>query len=254
MKSAISGLLIASVLSTDALAQNSPIVPTTETATMQIPAASAGPARGAGPADPTASAVTSPSAATTTPPPATTGTLPSGQALVLSGGVLNAAAGWSGDFNYGGAVASYRFTNPIDGKRCLKMKATAGGTGGGGWQPYFIRGAGANAGGFPASSYKYLNFSLMPTRAGQIWSSVFAGTGDAVIPGQTVVNIESYGPAPQPNVWATYKVPLGDGGYTLPADTTIAKFNLQDQMPYGAEKGNAVGNVYYVNNVYFSTD
>jgi hypothetical protein len=171
--------------------------------------------------------------------------------------VLSGKSTWTGNFNYGGSQEIDSATAP-DGTLAMKILATTpmgtdGHAGGGGFQP-FCQNPPNSLLVFNTTPFKYLVFVLMPTRAGQTWVSGFEGSGDVTIAGGGLTkSVESFGPAPQPNVWATYKVPLGVGGYNLPVGTQALKFNLQDNMTWGSMPQNALGNSYYIKDIHFST-
>jgi hypothetical protein len=195
-----------------------------------------------------------------TPPPAVTPPPvpppPAARSFVV---YANGVFHWGGDFNYGGAVANYRATDPQGGGLCLSMTAVPSqpvtssnptGGAGGGWLPWYKPGVA-----FDTTPYKYIFLSLKPTRAGQSWiMPTPEGLGDTNFPGHTVVTVEKFGPAPVIGQWGTYKIPLGEAGLNLPAGAKIAKFGVQDQMAWGAIPANAPNNVYYINNVSFSAN
>jgi len=171
---------------------------------------------------------------------------PSGvpDAVVLSAGKFY----WSGNFNYGGCVEKDRVT--FAGKVASQFTATALPSGGGGWLPY--KSAPSH---FDTKGYNYYVVTLAPTRAGQTWQLVTPeNAGDQPVPGATSVTIEKYGPAPVPGVWATYKVPLHEGGLNLPVGVVFWKVGIQDQMPYGSQPANAKDNVWYIADARFTAN
>jgi hypothetical protein len=175
-----------------------------------------------------------PAASVTPPPPP-----PPGQPLVV---VSNGVNHWSG--NYDWQETEVDSSIGPDGQPAIKM-TSQGGTGG--FQPWYAQG-GVNQPGatnFDTTGLTSLTLVLAPTRAGQVWASGFEGQGDVTIPGAKVVNVTDFGPAPQPNVYGTYVIPLGASGYNLPAGQKILKFMIQDQT-------NSAGNVFYIKSITFS--
>jgi hypothetical protein len=263
--------LIALLASAAALAQTT-TAPITGIVTLTIPAPIAGPAGPQGPAgvSPTPAAVAAACTASPpcvaaiaaavsspVPPPPVVPPPPTLGASCNSTVVTAGKSTWTGNFNYGGAQEIDSATAP-DGSVAMKILATTpmgsdGHAGGGGFQP-FCQNPPNSLLVFDTTPFKFLVFTLMPTRAGQTWVSGFEGSGDVTIAGGGLTKpVESFGPAPLPNVWAIYKVPLGVGGYNLPAGTQALKFNLQDNMTWGSMPQNALGNFYYIKDIHFST-
>ena len=151
---------------------------------------------------------------------------------------------WPGDYSYS-ATLNYRDTTgkPAQGKYDLSVSLSAPW---GAWQPY-----GPNWN-FDLRPYRFLQFDLKPTIAHQQWNCFALMVGDKNIVDlsgkQVAVDINKYGPSPEPGTWATYKVPLADfmtnQGIELDA---MYKFDIHDES--GLPK-----NVFYVNNVKFTAN
>ena len=154
--------------------------------------------------------------------------------LVYGNGVFH----WQGDWSWGVSI-NYKDTNgaPLSGPYDIGV------TGIGGFQPY------ATNYNFNPSPYKYLVVSLKPTIPNQKWDSAFYAVGD-VLTGHGV-NVLNYGPAPVVGQWTTYKIPLGSGGYNIPAGTDIYKFMFIDQTADQTNSGYST-NRWYVDNLYFA--
>src|SRR5262249_24408806 len=113
----------------------------------------------------------------------------------------------------------------------------------GGFQPHAVNDE------FDTTNYKYLVISLKPTIGNKKWISGFYASGD--VPKGVLVNITDYGPAPVVGQWNTYKIPLGAGGYQLPAGLHVYKFMTQDQT---ANQSGYSGptNVWYADDIAFT--
>ncbi len=149
---------------------------------------------------------------------------------------------WGGDLSYGGLQVNYSSTagTPIDGSYDISCKGNNGG-----FQPY------APNDDFDTTPYKFLVISLKPTIANQTWISGFEAAGD--VPKGVTLNITDFGPAPVPGQWNTYKIPLGAGGYQLPAGVHIYKFMIQDQTAnQSGYKGPT--NVWYADDIAFTSN
>ena len=145
---------------------------------------------------------------------------------------------WQGDYSWGVRIDYADKTGaPADGSYDIAV------TGIGGFQPF------ASHYDFDPGPYKYLVFSLQPTIADQQWDSAFYAVGD-ILTGN-LVNVLKYGPPPAVGQWTTYKIPLGAGGYGIPAKTRIYKFMIQDQT--ADQTGSQYKtNRWYVNDIYFT--
>ncbi len=165
-----------------------------------------------------------------------TGSSVGGTFQVYTNGVFD----WQGDYSWGVTI-NYKDTSgsPLSGPYDISV------TGIGGFQPY------ATNYDFDPSPYKYLVVSLKPTIPNQKWDSAFYAVGD-VLTGHGV-NVLNYGPAPVVGQWTTYKIPLGAGGYEIPAGTHIYKFMFIDQTADVQGSGYTT-NRWYVDNLYFTSD
>ncbi len=68
------------------------------------------------------------------------------------------------------------------------------------------------------------------------------------------INVTDYGASPPViGQWNQYKIPLGAGGYQIPAGTHIYKFMLQDQTA-NMSGYNGPTNVWYVDNIEFTAN
>ena len=160
--------------------------------------------------------------------------------VVYADGAFN----WPGDYSYSAKI-NYRDAagKPPTGTYDLSVSLTGSW---GAWQPY---GPSWN---FDLKPFNYLQFDLKPTIAKQQWNCFALMVGDKNIVdtsgNQIAVDINKYGPAPQPGVWATYKIPLAaimtHQGVQLKA---MYKFDIHD------ETGLAT-NVFYVDNVKFTAN
>ncbi len=147
---------------------------------------------------------------------------------------------WQGDYSWGVKV-DYRDASagPAEGKYAISVSGV------GGFQPF------AQNNDFDPSRFKYLTFSLKPTLPGQIWDSGFEAVGD--VPVGKLISLASYGPKPVPGQWATYKIPLGEGGYQIPHGTHIYKFMIQDQTADQAGTKYKT-NLWYVDDIAFTAE
>ena len=159
---------------------------------------------------------------------------PTGTFQVYSNGEFN----WQGDYSWGVTI-NYKDTrgSPLSGKYDICV------TGIGGFQPYAL---GFD---FDPSPYRYLVVSLKPTIANQKWDSAFYAVGDKLT--GHGVNVLNYGPEPVVGQWTTYRIPLGAGGYDIPAGTHIYKFMFIDQTADQTNSGYST-NRWYVDNLYFA--
>jgi hypothetical protein len=182
-----------------------------------------------------ATIVGSAGAVSSTPPPTGTGT--SGTQLWV---YQNGTFYWPGDYSWNVKV-NYKDTSggPLDGPYDIAV------TGIGGFQPF------ATNYDLDISPYKYLVFSLKPTIANQQWASAFYQIGD--IATGVKLNVLNYGPAPAVGQWTTYKIPLGAGGYQIPAGLHIYKFMIQDQTADQSGSGYAT-NKWFVDDIHFSAN
>ncbi len=162
------------------------------------------------------------------PPPVTTGAT----FVVYAKGVFH----WQGDYSWGNPIViTYNDTSgsPVPGPYDIKV------AGYGGFQPY------AQNNDFDTTPYKFLSFDLKPAANGQLWDSGFEAVGD--VPTGVLIDVLKFGPAPIAGKWATYKIPLGVGGYAIPVGSHIYKFMIQDQ-------GSVNPNTWYVDNIIFSAN
>ena len=182
--------------------------------------------------DGTSSEASSPSNAVIT----SAGSGPTTSQNVYVGGVFN----WQGDFDFGGAMDYADATGSPSAKYDLKWCTPAGDQGG--WLPYAPQNT------YDLMPYKYMNLDLKPTTAGKTWDISFVQIGDVIVKPSAVIDARAaYGPAPQPGVWASYKIPLAAMGVGPGAITTVYKFLLHDHAPIGA-------NCWYAQNIYFSAN
>lgn len=180
-----------------------------------------------GQTNPVAGPVITPPPPPPPPPPPVTGTT----FTVYANGVFH----WQGDYSWGNPISiTYNDTSgaPVVGPFDIKV------AGYGGFQPY------AQGNNFDTTPYKYLMFDLKPTVNGQLWDTGFEAVGD--VPVGVLIDVLKYGPAPVAGKWATYKIPLGVGGYLIPVGSHIYKFMVQDQNTGGT------ANVWYVDNISFT--
>ena len=149
----------------------------------------------------------------------------------------NGTFNWGGDYSFA-ASANYKDTSgkPLSGAYDIAVTVNSAY---GGFLPY--AGGTVPLWNFNAAPYTYLTFALKPTVANQTAQVYFVKVGD--IPVGVVVNPFSgkYGPAPQPGVWTTYKIPLADLGVK---GMSVYKFAIQDQTGLGH-------NTFYLDNVGF---
>ncbi|MFL6604085.1 MAG: hypothetical protein ACJ8R9_22535 [Steroidobacteraceae bacterium] len=172
------------------------------------------------------------SSGASTPPPTST----TGQLWVYQNGNFY----WPGDYSWSVKV-NYKDTAgvPMSGPYDISV------TGIGGFQPF------ATNFDLNIAPYKYLIFSLKPTIANQTWASAFYQIGDQAI--GIKLNVLNYGPQPAVGKWTTYKIPLGAGGYQIPAGTHIYKFMIQDQTADQPNTGYTT-NKWYVDDIHFSAN
>jgi hypothetical protein len=161
---------------------------------------------------------------------------------------VNGVFYWMGDYNYSGTSAYCDKTGDPQGDSagpgpCDVMFVNGNGQHGG-WQPYVPNGK------FDLSAYNYMYVDLKPTQAGASWNMYYEKVGDVGVGVQITLPADAngtYGPAPQPGVWATYKIPLKNlnvGPQT--ANPIVFKFCIQDYLPGP--------NTTYINNVHFSAN
>ena len=166
----------------------------------------------------------------------TAGSRPTASPNVYLNGVFN----WEGDYDFGGTMNYADATGNPSGKYDLKWCTPAGSQGG--WLPFAPQNT------YDLTPYKYMNLDLKPTAAGKTWDISFFQIGDVLVDSPAMIDASgTYGPAPQPGVWATYKIPLSAMGVGPGAVTTVYKFLLHDHRAIGA-------NCWYVQNVYFSAN
>jgi hypothetical protein len=171
----------------------------------------------------------------TTPPATGTGT--SGAQLWV---YQNGTFYWPGDYSWSVKV-NYKDTAGIPTSGAYDIAVT----GIGGFQPF------ATNFDLDISPYRYLVFSLKPTIANQTWASAFYQIGDVAT--GVKLNVLNYGAAPAVGKWTTYKIPLGSGGYQIPAGTHIYKFMIQDETADQNGSGYTT-NRWYVDNIHFSAN
>jgi len=150
----------------------------------------------------------------------------------------NGQFNWAGDYSFGTGPINYQDTagKPLSGQFDISVPVVSPW---GGYQPF------AQGGAFDTSPYKYLLYSIKPTKANAVFATGFAATGDVAdgTPITTVsTSITKYGPAPVAGQWGSYKIPLADFGLT---NKLILKFSIAD--------GSGISpNQFYVDNVGFS--
>ena len=180
---------------------------------------------GASLASPDSATVTISGSGTNTPPPSVF--------WVYYNGVYN----WGGDYSYE-ATPNYQDTSgdPLEGPYDIAVTINSPW---GGFLPY--AGGTVPLWNFNDVGYTYLTFAFKPTIANQKAQVYFVKVGD--IPVGIDINIFSgeYGPAPQPGVWATYKIPLSELGVL---NTSVYKFAIQDMT-------GTAGHVFYLDNIGF---
>jgi hypothetical protein len=117
----------------------------------------------------------------------------------------NGVYSWAGDYSYS-ASANYQDTsgNPESGPYDIQVTVNSAY---GGFQPY--AGNVVPQWDLEAGSFGYISVDLKPTISGQKWTlSAISRLPPGDVYPWAAVNVTDYGPAPQPGVWATYKVPL----------------------------------------------
>jgi hypothetical protein len=153
----------------------------------------------------------------------TAGSKPTTSQNIYVDGVFN----WQGDYDFGGAMNYADVTGNPSAKYDLQWCTPAGNQGG--WLPYAPQNT------YDLRPYKFMNLDLKPTGAGKTWDIYFVRPGDVIVNASAVIDASgTYGPAPRPGLWATYKIPLSDMGVGPGAITTIYKFTLHDHAPIGA--------------------
>ena len=149
----------------------------------------------------------------------------------------NGVFNWGGDYSFA-AVPNYQDTSggPLEGPYDIAVTVTSPW---GGFLPY--AGGTVPLWNFNDAGYTYLTLAFKPTIANQKAQVYFVKVGD--IPVGVTVNLFSgqYGPAPQPGVWGTYKIPLADLGVL---NTSVYKFAVQDQTGLS-------NYVFYLDNIGF---
>jgi hypothetical protein len=164
----------------------------------------------------------------------TAGSKPTTSPNVYVGGVFN----WEGDYDFGGAMNYTDVTGNPSAKYDLYWCTGSQG----GWLPFAPQNT------YDLTPYKYMNLDLKPTTAGKTWDISFFKIGDVLIDSPAMIDASgTYGPVPQPGVWATYKIPLSAMGVGPGAVTNVYKFLLHDNRSAGA-------NCWYAQNIYFSAN
>ncbi len=175
----------------------------------------------------------SPDSGTVTIAGSGTNTPPSSVFWVYYNGVYN----WGGDYSYE-ATPNYKDTSgdPLEGPYDIAVTITSPW---GGFLPY--AGGTVPLWNFNDAGRTYLTFAFKPTIANQKAQVYFVKVGD--VPVGIDINLFSgeYGPAPQPGVWATYKIPLSQLGVL---NTSVYKFAIQDMT-------GSAGHVFYLDNIGF---
>lgn len=157
------------------------------------------------------------SAPTPTPTPTPT-PVPVGSSWVYQNGVFVWGQGGGGDYSWG-AVIDYANKVGKTGGLCIGVQIIGAY---GGFQPF------APGKQFDVTPFKYLTYACKPTRDGQIFATGFAAINDVADGTPLTIagpGITKYGPVPQANVWATYKIPLADFKLTNPV---IQKLTIAD--------------------------
>jgi len=166
---------------------------------------------------------------------------PGATAWVYYNGVLN----WGGDWSWQISSINYKdvLGIPLSGSYDVAVSNLQSG----GWQPYVNSNCQQNLSVcFDTTPYKYLIFSLKPTRANQTWASGFMSSGDTP-DGVLISDITQYcsgGANPAVGQWESCKIPLSAWKFT---DTTILKFMIQDTT-------GAATDLWYVDNVGFTAN
>jgi hypothetical protein len=171
--------------------------------------------------------------------------------VVFAGGVLN----WptTADFTYGGLVRAIAASPTGSGKMVLKLTTP---NGQGGWQPGYqnppppysgtpVLGTTYNT--YSTAGKNFLNLDVYVTMANCTFVSAFLAANDSAIPGANVVTMEKFGGPLVVGSWVRLKIPLGIAGYNLPAGQSVLKFSAQENIEHP-------GNVFYVDNVFFSAN
>lgn len=167
--------------------------------------------------------------------------------VVFAGGVLN----WPVDFSYGGLQHTIAPSPTGSGKMVLQCTTP---NGQGGWQPGYqnppppyvgtpVLGTTYNV--FPTAGLNFLNLDVYVTMANCTFVSAFLGASDSAIPGAQEVTMEKFGGPLVVGSWVRLKIPLGSTGYNL-GGVPVLKFNAQENIEHP-------GNIFYFDNVFFST-
>lgn len=182
-----------------------------------------------------------------TPPPSGGGsfTLPSGSVGVY----VNGNFMWPGDWSWNGGLITVTYNDtsgvPLDGPDDVKISTTGSWNG---WQPY----ATGTPPSLPIGALKYLNYSIKITKAGTNFTSAWQANCPTCANGEAPTGVGAVLPSTFCSAfvvgkWSTCKIPLGAGGYNIPAGTNLRKFMIQDQSQLSP-------NIWYVDRVYLSVN
>ena len=156
---------------------------------------------------------------TVTPPTGGKFTLPAGAVGVY----VNGRFMWPGDWSWNSGLITVTYNDtagsPLDGPTDIRISTTGSWNG---WQPYA---APASNPSLPIGSLKYLNFAIKVTRSGTNFTSAWQSTittGNGETPVGIGVSLNDFCPSTVINTWIMCKIPLGTGGYTIPAGTNFA--------------------------------
>jgi hypothetical protein len=143
---------------------------------------------------------------------------------------------WAGDYSWEARI-EYRDTKAAQPGRHYAIAVTIVGKWGG-FQPF------APGKRFDVSQYKYLVYSLKPTREHQVFATGFAAWNDVPDGKPVTVAGPPYGPTPSAGQWASYKIPLSQ--FEL-SNKIVQKFTIADAS------GNDT-NLFYVDDVGFTAE
>lgn len=190
-----------------------------------------------------------------TPPPTNPGggkfALPDGAYPIYVDGTEDNPGDWS--FGTPAPVINYKAGGALDGPFCIEFRSNAQWSG---YQPYFKMGADGVTPTLPEGALKFLYIAVKGTKDPQKWQMWFESTVDPKTNngnnekpvGASIGDLTPYaieGSSVRAGLWVIYKVPMGDGGFKIPAGTTLRKVAIQD------DTGDAT-NVWYVDRFYLA--
>lgn len=190
---------------------------------------------------PPAPAVVTPTP-TPTPTPVTTGdfVLPEGAMPIY----VNGKFYWPGDWSWGtpAPIVNYAAPGGLDGT-CVEFQENGTYSG---WQPYapLVNGNPELLQG----SQNFLYMSIKATKPASWqsgWMQTVAATPTEDVSVGITVNLAGYAVGAVHDGFQDYKIPLGTGGYGLPAGVLLRKFMVQDDTGDGT-------NTFYFDRVYLS--